>query len=101
MLFFGAFIMSYRLELVVSFPLVALVMAIYLALAFKPDSAAQAPEKLYKEPLLMGCVVGCAVVMSVMLVVDVPLLHRMFEPTAPTNPQPHRVVPARGPAPLV
>jgi 4-hydroxybenzoate polyprenyltransferase len=95
MLFFGAFIMRYRLELIVSFPLVALVMAVYLALAFKPDSAAQSPEKLYKEPLLMGCVVGCAVLMTVMLAVDVPLLHRMFEPTAPTNPEPGRIVPAR------
>src|SRR5207342_2099057 len=39
MLFLGAFIMRYRLELILSFPLVALVMAIYFAIAFKKDSA--------------------------------------------------------------
>src|SRR5262249_3072406 len=50
MLFLGAFIMRYRLELIIAFPLVALVMAIYLSLAFKKHSAAQNPESLYKEP---------------------------------------------------
>ena len=44
MLFLGAFIMRYRLELILAFPLVAAVMAIYLALAFKKHSAAQNPE---------------------------------------------------------
>src|SRR4029077_15944121 len=41
MLFFGAFLMRYRMELVLTFPLVALVMAQYFAIAFKEDSAAQ------------------------------------------------------------
>lgn len=86
MLFFGAFIMRYRLELVLSFPSVALVMAVYLALAFKDDSAAQAPERLYREPRLMAAVVSCALLMLVLLVVDIPLLHRVFAPTAPVNP---------------
>ncbi|MDP9172143.1 MAG: UbiA family prenyltransferase, partial [Acidobacteriota bacterium] len=48
MLFFGAFLMRYRLELVMSFPLISLVMAIYFSLAFKRDSAAEHPEKLYR-----------------------------------------------------
>jgi decaprenyl-phosphate phosphoribosyltransferase len=39
MLFLGAFIVRYKLELIWSFPLVALVMAVYLSLAFKLDSA--------------------------------------------------------------
>ena len=46
MLFFGAFCMRYRLELVLAFPLVALVMAMYLRVALKPNSAAQQPEQL-------------------------------------------------------
>ena len=53
MLFFGAFVMRYRLEVILSFPLVAAVMASYLSIAFKEDSAAQHPEKLYREPGLM------------------------------------------------
>ena len=46
MLFLGAFVMRYRLELILAFPLVALVMAMYLDLSFKPDSAVQRPEGL-------------------------------------------------------
>ena len=49
MLFLGAFVMRYRLELILAFPLIAIVMAIYLSLAFKPDSAVINPEKLYQR----------------------------------------------------
>jgi ABC-type dipeptide/oligopeptide/nickel transport system permease subunit len=84
MLFLGAFIMRYRLELILSFPLIALVMAMYLLLAFKPNSAVQRPEGLYKEPRLMAAVVGCSVVIGILMVVDIPGLARVFAPTAPT-----------------
>jgi 4-hydroxybenzoate polyprenyltransferase len=83
MLFLGAFIMRYRLELVLSFPLVALVMSIYLGLAFKPQSAVQAPEKLYRESLLMIAVIVCAAVMTILLFIDIPILYRIFKPTLP------------------
>lgn len=81
MLFFGAFIMRYRLELVLSFPLVALVMSVYLSLGFNKQSAAENPEKLYREPVLMVAVSACAAAMMVLLFVDIPLLHRLFAPT--------------------
>jgi decaprenyl-phosphate phosphoribosyltransferase len=84
MLFLGAYIMRYRMELILTFPLVALVMAIYLALAFKPESAVVNPEKLYKEPVLMAAVIACSVAMGVLMVVDVPGLAAIFTPTAPT-----------------
>jgi hypothetical protein len=87
MLFLGAFVMRYRLELILAFPLVALVMAIYLALAFKPNSAVQRPEGLYREPTLMAAVVGCAVVAGILLLVDIPGLPQVFTPTAPTQAQ--------------
>ena len=81
MLFLGAFIMRYRLELVLAFPLVALVMAIYLGLAFKPESAVVNPEKLYREKTLVAAVTACAVVMVVLMVVDIPALDTVFKPT--------------------
>jgi decaprenyl-phosphate phosphoribosyltransferase len=84
MLFLGAFIMRYRLELIFSFPFIALVMAAYLSVAFKHDSAAQAPEKLYREPMLMVSVIVCTVVMTALCFVDIPILPRLFAPTAPT-----------------
>jgi decaprenyl-phosphate phosphoribosyltransferase len=78
MLFFGAFIMRYRLELVLAFPLVALVMAIYLSLAFKENSAAHAPERLIREPILMTSVIGCGLLMAVLLWLHIPILHTIF-----------------------
>jgi decaprenyl-phosphate phosphoribosyltransferase len=89
MLFLGAFAFRYRLELVLAFPLVSLVMAIYLMIAFRPNSAVQRPEHLYKEPTLMAAVVACAVVACFALLVDIPALTQIFMPTAPTIAQRH------------
>jgi 4-hydroxybenzoate polyprenyltransferase len=83
MLFLGAFIMRYRLELILSVPLIALVMAMYLFLAFKPNSAVQRPEGLYKEPALMGAVIVCSAVIVALMIVDIPVLSSIFTPTAP------------------
>jgi decaprenyl-phosphate phosphoribosyltransferase len=84
MLFLGAFVMRYRLELILSFPLVALVMAVYLDLSFKKDSPVQRPEGLYREPRLMTAVIVCTVVMAALMLVDIPVMQVIFSPTAPT-----------------
>lgn len=81
MLFFGAFLMRYRMELVLTFPLVAWVMAVYLSMAFKEHSAAQHPEALYKERWLMVSVISCTVCMGILLFVRLPFLYRIFAPT--------------------
>lgn len=78
MLMFGVFIARYRLEMIVAFPLVALMMATYWDLAFKPHSAVQNPEKLFREPRLMAELALLVVVVVVVLHVDLPWLHRMF-----------------------
>jgi decaprenyl-phosphate phosphoribosyltransferase len=96
MLFFGAFLMRYRLELVLSFPFVALVMAVYLSLAFKRDSAVEHPEKLYREPKLVVASIVCATVMTLCLLVNMPILYKIFTPTAPVSPASQSV--ARKPA---
>jgi decaprenyl-phosphate phosphoribosyltransferase len=90
MLFLGAFVMRYRLELILAFPLVALVMAMYLDLSFKEDSAVQRPEGLYKEPKLMAAVVVCAAAMAILMLVDIPVLQTIFNPTAPTISDRHK-----------
>jgi 4-hydroxybenzoate polyprenyltransferase len=84
MLFFGAFIMRYRIELVLVLPLVALLMSTYFALAFKPNSAVQNPEKLYREPRLMIEAILVSVSMVVLLYVNVPIVGRIFAPTLPS-----------------
>jgi decaprenyl-phosphate phosphoribosyltransferase len=72
MLFFGAFIMRYRMELILSFPLVAWLMTIYFSLSFRHESAVQNPEKLYREPRLMLVLALCAAVILILLFVDLP-----------------------------
>jgi decaprenyl-phosphate phosphoribosyltransferase len=83
MLFLGAFIIRYRMELILGFPFVAFTMAIYLKLAFKAESAVQNPEKLYKEPLLMGSFLATVLVMGVLLFTRMPRLEQIFGPTLP------------------
>ncbi len=81
MLFLGAFVMRYRLELVLTFPIIAIVMAMYLNLAFRPGGAAINPERLYRERPLMTAAIVCAAAMVVLLFVDVPILDTIFRPT--------------------
>ncbi len=87
MLFFGAFIIRYRIELILGFPLVALVMAVYFRLAFKPESSVQNPEKLYREPALMGWFSVTVVVMVLLLFIRMPRLAGYFMPTLPSTTQ--------------
>jgi decaprenyl-phosphate phosphoribosyltransferase len=83
MLFLGAFIMRYRIELILGFPLIALTMAVYLKLAFKPESAVQNPEKLYREPLLMSSFAATVLLMTLLLFTRMPRLEQFFTPTLP------------------
>ncbi len=78
MLFFGAFIIRYRLELILSFPLIAWLMAVYFSLSFQDESAVQNPEKLYREPQLMVPLVLCSAVLIVLMFVNLPWLIAMF-----------------------
>lgn len=80
MLFFGAFIVRYKLELVLSFPLVAAVMAIYMRLSLKPNSPVQEPERLYSDVPLVISVAGCIIIMVVLLFVDIPIFQEIFHP---------------------
>ena len=79
MLFFGAFVMRYRLELILSFPLVAFIMAMYLNLAFKEDGGAQAPEKLWKETPLMLASFACLLLMVFLMNVSLPAFTAFFQ----------------------
>ena len=83
MLFFGAFIMRYRMELILSFPLIAWLMAIYFGLSFRHESAVQNPEKLYREPRLMIVLGLCIAVLAVLLFVDMPWIGSVFPKSQP------------------
>jgi decaprenyl-phosphate phosphoribosyltransferase len=79
MLFLGAFIMRYRMELILAFPLVAWLMSIYFGLSFRDDSAVQNPEKLYREPKLMLALGLCVGVLWLLLFVDLPWLGNILQ----------------------
>lgn len=78
MLFLGAFIMRYRIELILAFPMIALLMSIYFRLAFRHESSVQNPEKLYREPRLMPFLALTIATFVVLLFVDVPWLGETF-----------------------
>ncbi len=81
MLFFGAFIMRYKFEMVLAFPVIALLMAVYFDLAFEEDSAVQNPEKLFREPRLMALVTLCALLLLTLLLIKLPWLTALFSPS--------------------
>jgi decaprenyl-phosphate phosphoribosyltransferase len=78
MLFFGAFIMRYRMEMIFAFPFIALLMAVYFSMAFSIDSPVQNPEKLYRQPRLMALLGICCSVLVLTSFVHFPWLAQMF-----------------------
>jgi len=86
-LFLGVFIVRYHLELILSFPLIAGFVCYYLGLAFKQDSAAQSPERLYKERGLMAYMFLCILVFFGLMFVNIPVLYDLFHVTqSPISP---------------
>jgi decaprenyl-phosphate phosphoribosyltransferase len=85
MLFLGAFIMRYRIELIATVPLISLVMAIYFNISFEEDSAAQNPEKLYRQPILLVVTIICAISIIILMFIDIPYIRTLFNPTVPVE----------------
>lgn len=85
-LFLGVFIIRYHLELILSIPLIAGFFSYYLHVTLKKDSAAQAPEHLYRERGLMVYLALCVVVFSVLMFVHIPALYEWFNVPGPTVP---------------
>jgi len=77
-LFLGVFIIRYHLELILIVPLVGGFVSYYLAIAFKAESAAQNPEKLYRERGLMAYLIVCVVAFVGLMFVRIPVLYEWF-----------------------
>lgn len=80
-LFLGVFLVKYRIELILSFPLIAGLFTWYLRMGMEEDSAAQHPEKLLGQGKFMIYVVVLTVVMGILFVVDIPILHNLLRIT--------------------
>jgi 4-hydroxybenzoate polyprenyltransferase len=86
-LFLGVFIIRYHLELILIFPMVSGFVCYYLHVAFKKDSAAQNPERLYREKGMMVYLVLCVLAFVGLMFVHIPALYSVF------NVQPSQVSP--------
>lgn len=78
--FLGVFIIKYRIELVLVMPLIAFLFVWYFAIGLREDSAAQRPEKLYREKAFMTYVVFLCVFVLAILVLELPWLQVLVEP---------------------
>lgn len=77
--FLGIFLIKYRVEFLLSFPLFALLFAWYLHIGLKPHSPTQTPEKLYKETGFILYVIVLSAAIAVMFFVDLPWLHILLD----------------------
>ena len=76
----GFFMARYHVEMVLATPLVALAMAYYIHLGFKPDSPVQHPERLFRQKKLMGLVALAFAACAALLFVRIPLFRKAIEP---------------------
>jgi 4-hydroxybenzoate polyprenyltransferase len=83
-LFLGVFIIRYHLELILGIPLIAGFFSYYLRVALKENSAAQAPEKLYREAGLMIYLFLCLAVFVLLMFVRINYLYDLFN-VAPSD----------------
>ena len=81
MLFLGAFIVRYRIELILCFPAVGVLMAVYFRLAFQHDSPVQNPETIYRQKPLMVLLAVTTVLCVVLITVRIPAMSQWFAPT--------------------
>ncbi|SFC76867.1 UbiA family prenyltransferase [Butyrivibrio sp. YAB3001] len=77
-LFTGIFLIKYRVEFIILMPVMIGLFCYYLFISFKEDSAAQAPEKLYKEKGLMLFVLIVIILFLILLYTDIPHLQELL-----------------------
>ena len=78
--FIGIFMVKYRIEYLVAMPFVFGLFCFYLWISFKPDSAVQKPEKLYREKKLIAYIALLCVILFVLTFVDLDFLNFWMEP---------------------
>jgi 4-hydroxybenzoate polyprenyltransferase len=84
-LFFGIFLVRYRIELILAVPFIAAVIAWHMHLGFLPGSSVQTPEKLFRQRGFLVCAVICIAVMIGLLFIDLPEIGQFFVPTIRTE----------------
>ena len=80
--FLGIFLVKYRLEYILALPGVAGLFAWYLKIGLSSDSAAQQPEKLYRERPLLIYIFVLILFFALLTVYDLPYLDFLFKSEA-------------------
>lgn len=78
-LFFGIFLVRYRIELILSVPFLAGFISMYMRLGFLEDSPAQYPERLYKQKGLVLYISFCLILILLLLFIDIPIVGQIFQ----------------------
>ena len=78
--FTAIFLIKYRIEFLLLFPLLATLFTWYVAIGLKRDSAAQAPEKLHREFAFLCFAALTFLVAAALFFVDLPALRALMEP---------------------
>jgi len=73
--FLAIFLIKHRIELLISFPFIAMLFAWYLHLGFEKGSIVQTPEKLYLKKDFVLYTLFLFALMIVLLKIDIPELH--------------------------
>ncbi|CAN5224453.1 hypothetical protein BH10PSE16_BH10PSE16_31020 [soil metagenome] len=76
----GVFLIKYRIEYVLAFPLIILLFSHYLQLSMRNGSVAQKPEKLFREKSLMITSAATVAALVLMSFVDLPVLYGFSTP---------------------
>ena len=77
-LFVGIFLIKYRIELIIFMPFYIGLFCYYFHMSCKDDSAAQSPEKLYKDKAIMLYVLLLLSVFIFAMLVDMPVLEQLL-----------------------
>lgn len=82
-LFFGIFLMRYKMEMILSIPFIAGFIAWYIHLGLLENSPTQYPEQLYLQKGFTMYCIFCGVILQLLLFAEFPFLYRLFESTIP------------------
>ncbi len=77
---FSVFMIKYRVEYLLLVPFLCLLFCVYLVLAMRPASVAQAPERLFQDKSLMATVLAFVLAVLLLTIVDIPQLTQFTEP---------------------
>jgi len=78
--FLGIFLIKYRIEFLLTFPLFALLFAWYLAISLRKRSVVQTPEKLYREKRFLVFVALLVLAVALLFFIDIPALQLFVDP---------------------